>query len=373
MSQALRLGSYELKTQLAEGGFCEIWLAIQHGPMGFKRWCALKRLKASRRGEEASERALMAEARILSMLHHPHLISMIDFVHEPAHAQSYYTMPYVSGKTLGAVINKGFGTRDFVLADALYVGECLLDALSIVHALRDENTYPMHIVHCDISPENVLVSFEGQVYLIDFGIALSKLIARQTVSRTIVGKAQYLSPEQARADKPIDRRTDIYAAGLVLYYMFTGHEAYSSDPTRALQQARNPALPSLEAVGSIPTELANLVRAMLHPDPARRSEDAGAIAKHLHSLRQKYFPRHDPWKFRKHIGRLLAHDHQSERDFLASLQIGTQVITKDAELLTAQPIIQPSDDLLHAESTVPIMSPLTFDKSQPPQRQNGED
>lgn len=327
MQRSSRLGAYELKAKLAVGGFCEIWLAHQHGPMGFKRWCALKLLKDDQRREESSRRSLMAEARLVSRLDHPNLIYLLEFGHDAPSGQLYYSMPYVSGRSLTTLVQRGANTPYFGPAEALWIGARVLSGVHHVHALRDEDGKPLSVVHRDVSPENILISFDGALRLIDFGIALSHLVSRQTHFRKVKGKAQYLSPEQARGEHELDARTDIYAIGLVMFYLLSGQEAYSSDFMTALHQARNPQLPSLDQVADIPREIASAVTSMLRVDRRHRAADARELSRRFDSLLGKFYPGYDEWSFRKNVQAILAREKQEELDFLSSLSSGTQVIS----------------------------------------------
>jgi serine/threonine-protein kinase len=329
MQPASTIGPYELRTKLAVGGFCEIWLARQSGPMGFRRWCALKILKEDHRTQDASQRALMAEARLLTRFDHDAIIDIHSFGQDKASGLLYYSMPYISGKTLSTLVERGQKSPYFGVAEALWIGANLLSALDHVHNLRDEQGHKVGIVHRDVSPENVLVTYDGRVKLIDFGIALSHLITRQTQFRRIKGKAQYLAPEQANGVQDLDRRVDIYAAGLVLFFLLTGREAYSSDFMTALSQARNPKLPPISKIADIPNEIATRVQSMLAIDPNRRPSDAGDLSRRLYGLLHKFYPGYNQWSFQDAIRNILVRDHANELDFLAALNVGTQVIRND--------------------------------------------
>ena len=330
---ALHIGSHTLRVKLAVGGYCNVWLSAQRAPMGFRRWCALKVLKDEYVGDDAMERALMMEARLVASLQHPNLISLLEFGHDPGTRQVYYTMPYIQGRSLSTVVQWGAlsPAARFGVPEAYWLGARILDALGHLHAAVDEQGRPMHAVHRDVSPENVLLSHEGQIYVIDFGIAISSMFSRQTHFRRIKGKPQYLSPEQARGEDRLDRRTDIYATGLLMFLMLTGREAYSSDPMTALSQARHPSIPPLEAITDLPAELTGPINAMLHPSANHRPNDASALARHMRALLRKYYPHYDAWNFRENIQGLMMRAKREDRDMLASLASGTKVIREQPE------------------------------------------
>ncbi len=350
MNQSTRIKDYELRTKLAVGGFCDIWLAQHLGAMGQKRWCVLKLLKEEFRGDETSRRALTAEARLLGRMQHPNIIPLLEFNEEPSQDLLFCALPYLQGRTLNHLVARGTKSAYYGPAEALWIAVELLDALGYVHNLTDEQGMPLTIVHRDVSPENIIVTFDGKLQLFDFGIALSELMTRQTQLRRVKGKAQYLSPEQARGERQLDRRTDIYASGLILFYLFSGREAYSRDFMAALNQARNPKIPPLNKLVELPPDIANLVSSMLSPDLARRPSDARDLARRFNALLHRYYPSYDRWSFTDQIRAILKVEQQEELDFVSSLSArGTQVISlddMDDDVDTAPPEL--------SESTTPL-------------------
>jgi serine/threonine-protein kinase len=324
-----QLGSYELRTKLAIGGFSEVWLARQQGAAGFVRPCAVKVLREDFVRDEAARKAIMAEARLLARFDHPHIMAMLEFGLEPTTQLLYYAMPYVPGRTLCTLIERSRQSPYFGVAEALWIGARMLSALHYAHTYTDPRYGPLHIVHRDISPENVLVGHDGSLRLIDFGIALSGIVSRDTRARRVKGKAQYLSPEQARGVPELDARTDIYAAGLVLYLMLTGREAFSEDPMQAILEAQNPRITPVAQLADIPRELAALIDAMLEPDLNQRRVSAFDAGRALSSILQRFYPGYDEHTFRAAVEALLARERQDDLELLAALEGGTQVIHQE--------------------------------------------
>lgn len=361
MSAPTQIQNYTLRTKLATGGFCDIWLAQHKGGMSQRRWCVLKLLREEFRQDDYSRKALTAEAILLARMAHPNIVHLIEFGEDPGTKQLYCALPYLQGKTLNHVVTRGTKSPYYGPAEALWIGIELLDALAYIHDLSDEQGKPLSVVHRDVSPENVIVTFNtGRIQLLDFGIALSELMTRQTQLRRVKGKAQYLSPEQARGDRELDRRTDIYAAGLVLFYLFSGREAYPRDFMAALNMARNPKLPPLNKLVDLPHDIIHTVSSMLHVEPAHRPSNARKLARHLSTLLQRYYPGYDRWSFADQIHAILKHEIQAEHDFIASLCAGgTQIIASDdleetnPRELSEQtsPLVSPDDDPLNRPST----------------------
>ncbi len=352
MSQTSQIKNYTLSTKIAQGGFCDIWLAQHHGAMAQKRWCVLKLLKEEFRRDDTSRKALTAEALLLAQMHHPNIIHLIEFGEDSPTQQLFCTLPYLQGKTLNTLVARGTKSAYYGPAEALWIAVEILDALAHVHDLTDQQGQQLNIVHRDVSPENVIVTFDGKIKLIDFGIALSELMTRQTQLRKVKGKAQYLSPEQARGERELDRRTDIYAAGLILYFLFSGHEAYPRDFMAALNMARNPKIKPLNQVVDLPHDVVHLVASMLQIDPTHRPSNARKLARHFRTLLQRYYPGYDRWSFADQTRAILKHDIQNERDFISGLSAGGTQIIKEEDLLEDT---SPPNQL--NESTTPLSSP----------------
>jgi eukaryotic-like serine/threonine-protein kinase len=355
-----QLGSYELRTKLAIGGFSEVWLARQQGPMGFVRPCALKVLRADFVQDEAARKALMAEARLLARFDHPNIMGMLEFGLDAGSQHLYYAMPYVAGRTLVTLTERARQSPYFGMPEALWISAKMCSALHYVHSFVDPRQGPLRIVHRDISPENVLVGHDGSLRLIDFGIALSGIVSRDTRARRVKGKAQYLSPEQARGVQELDARTDIYAAGLVLYLLLTGHEAFSGDPMQAILEAQNPHFTPAAQLADIPRELASLLDGMLEPDVARRRTTAHEAARGLLNILQRFYPGYDEFAFHAAVEALLARERQEDMDLLASLEGGTQVIKQEEIELVSLDEVTSSQERQRAAlyKTVPDMASM---------------
>jgi serine/threonine-protein kinase len=356
-----RLGPHELKLKLAVGGYCDIWLARSNGPYGFQRWCALKTPRPEFRGDESQRRSLAAEARLMARMDHPRVVSLMDFGQDQATGELFLTMPYIQGRTLSTLVKRGHDTPLFGTADALLIGADLLDALGHVHALRDEHRNLLNIVHRDVSPENVMIGYDGHVRLIDFGIAISEMVSRHTQVHTVKGKAQYLSPEQANGSPPLDRRSDVFSAGLVMYYMLTGTEPFASDNVfTSIAKARVADVPPAHTIASVPRDVSALVHAMLTRDLNQRPADANDLARKMTTLRQKLYPAFTRAKMRSHIEMLLEEERMEDTGVIASVSGGTQVIRAEPE-----PEPQPAQ---RAPDRAPQYTPPVYD-APPPRRE----
>ncbi len=272
------LGRYRLIRKLATGGMAEIWLATAEGPEGFKKKLVVKKILPNLAEDDEFVRMFLDEARIAARLNHPNVAQIFDL--GEAEGCFFLAMEYVPGKDLRRVYQDSAraGDRLPVPLTARVLIESA-KALDYAHHAADEHGRPLQIVHRDVSPQNILVTFQGGVKLVDFGIAKAADQASQTRTGVLKGKYSYMSPEQA-AGLAIDGRTDIFALGIVGYELVTGFRLFKRDTeVLTLQAVRDCkiALPS-SVNASIPRDLdAILMRAL-----ARKVEDryatAGALA-----------------------------------------------------------------------------------------------
>ena len=271
------LGGYEILYQLKAGGMGEVLLARKRGPSGFERLAAVKTIRAELRAQEHLRRMFLDEAQLLARLGHPAIAQIHDFGEDQG--TLFLAMEYVAGVAF----------RDLVarrVLPAQVSARAMAEALRGLHAaheLCDLGGQPLGVVHRDVSPDNLMLTFDGQVKVLDFGIALMR--GRQapvTELGTIKGKPPYLSPEQIK-NQAIDRRTDIFAAGVVLHEMLTSRRLFDGDSLLAIARAieLDPIEPPSTAAGPLPAGLDEAVMAALERDPARRWPTAAAFARAL--------------------------------------------------------------------------------------------
>lgn len=284
-----RFGPYQVQKKIATGGMAEVYLARETGIAGFERTVVLKRILPEHRKNEDFVAMFLDEARLLGALSHPNIAQVFD-VGEIDGAY-YLVMEYVRGATLRTLIDKAVrrGMRGLPEKEALGIALQLAEALSYVHSRRDDNGRPLRIVHRDLNPANVIVSYDGAVKLIDFGIAKAATRRHETRVGIVKGTYGYMAPEQLTADVPLDLRADVFTLGIVLYEMCTGEHPFDGSDlvsmlTRMLQG--DYAKPST-IVLTFPPLLERLIRKCLAGDPMRRPADVGelieGIAQHLES------------------------------------------------------------------------------------------
>lgn len=242
-SRLSKLGPYKILRPLAVGGQAEVLLGELRGPGGFSVRHALKVLKDPLGGQRPTDvppaRALVAEARLLAQLAHPHTLSIhgLDVFDD----RLVMVLEYVGGRSLAIVLERlARMGRAMPVEHALWIARCVALALDRAHDLQDDGGRRLNVIHRDVNPQNVLLGFDGRVKLIDFGIAISRIASRDTRLGIVKGKPDFMSPEQAYGVDDIDHRSDIYSLGLVLYEMLTGVRPLAGTTEQALDRARNP-------------------------------------------------------------------------------------------------------------------------------------
>jgi serine/threonine-protein kinase len=271
---------YRILSRLRSGGMATLYLAARQGAAGFSRPVAIKMIHPHLADDPECERMFVEEARMLARIVHPNVVHVEELIeHE---GSLHLVMEYVEGCSLGQLSSALTGTgRRFVPDVAAYIAMQVASGLHAAHEARGENGEPLGIVHRDVSPQNVLVARQGHVKLIDFGIAKVRSGDRSTTG-SLRGKIRYMSPEQAWG-RPVDRRTDIYALGVVLWEMLTGRRLFEAPNDFALlENVRSPHIvPPAALVPGVPRALSDVVMAALEPEPARRPRTANDLRRML--------------------------------------------------------------------------------------------
>ncbi len=282
MKEPIPFGRYLLLDRIDVGGMAEVFRA--RGPGG--ETCAVKRLLPGLGDDRELVSMFVDEARLAVQLEHPGVVEVHDLGRV---GDSYYiAMDYVAGVDLGALLGqlRGSGQRLPVELAAFVAREAAL-ALDHVHRRRDRAGRLLGIVHRDVSPQNVLLSFAGEVKLIDFGIARWAARERPADERVLRGKVSYMSPEQAEG-RPVDPRSDVFALGVVLHEMLAGVRLFRGDSELAvLQQIRDAAVPPPSLVNpEVPAALDRAALRALERDPAQRFDSAADLAEAIAPMAQ---------------------------------------------------------------------------------------
>ena len=275
-----RLGNYELIRLLAQGGMADIYLARQ---LDLDRHVALKVLNPQRTQDADARTMFLDEARLVGMLSHEHLASVYDAAVEGG--IHYLAMEYVDGADLRELVSRAHAMNMAIpYTTALTIVAHTAAGLDYAHR-RDVDGRPLRLVHRDVSLSNIMITQDGSVKLIDFGIAISTASLHHTNPGVVRGKAAYMSPEQALGD-PCDLRTDVFALGVVLYELCTGQRCFqgNSDFERMLSVVRGDYVPPSVIVPEIPAALEQVICTALSLDPAHRFPSAAAMIEALEAV-----------------------------------------------------------------------------------------
>jgi hypothetical protein len=280
------LGPYHLISKVAQGGMAELFLADYLREDSFRRRVALKRILPHFAANEEFIHMFIREARLAALLQHPNIVQVFDY--GKISDVSFIAMEYIDGKNLGQIIS--LMQQGLPIEAAVFVFSEICKGLEYSHSKVDDQTgEALNIVHRDISPQNILVSFQGEVKISDFGISKARTEPNLTQVGMIKGKLMYLAPEQLTGDG-VDHRLDLYALGLVFYQALTGHFAYQFDSeVEAIQNIPTVAIEPLRHLNAdIPEELERIVLKCLAKNVAARYQSAAAIHADLASFKKKH-------------------------------------------------------------------------------------
>ena len=243
-----KLDKYEVLAPLAVGGMAELYVARTTGVEGFERLCVLKRILPQYARDDEFVAMFLDEARLAATLHHPNVIQVYDIGQKDG--LYYFAMEYVHGQDLAAIISAARRQkRGLKLEHSIAIAAEVAAGLHHAHEQRDPRGTPLGIVHRDVSPTNILVSYDGNVKVVDFGIAKAAARRTMTTAGSAKGKLGYMSPEQVRAHRDLDRRSDVFSLGIVLYELTTGKPLFRGDSDFAIaEQIVEGTIPSPRAV-----------------------------------------------------------------------------------------------------------------------------
>lgn len=298
-------GRYQLLEKIAAGGMAEVFKARMRGEEGFEKIVAIKRILPHMADNDDFITMFVDEAKLAAQLTHNNIIHIYDL--GKVDAYHYIAMEYVDGKDLRSILKQG-NERGYPLPPelAILVASKIANALDYAHRRMGMDGKELNLVHRDVSPQNILISFEGDIKLCDFGIAKAATKVSQTQTGALKGKLQYMSPEQAWGKK-IDRRTDIFSLGIVLFEMLSGERLFTGDTDLTiLEQVRDAKVvaPSTKNP-DVPKKLDQVVLKALAKNPQDRYQNASEFEKELLSILYSYQPTPGPADLAIYMHRLL--------------------------------------------------------------------
>ncbi|HEY0880572.1 MAG TPA: serine/threonine-protein kinase, partial [Archangium sp.] len=273
LERGSRLGKYEIHGRLSVGGMAELYLASLSGAGGFRKFVALKRVLPSISENEDFLRMFLDEARITASLSHSAIAQVFELAEDPQTKEPILVMEFVAGQNL-----EQLSVRAKARKVTLPVGFTARVAYEVLMGLHSAHGFvepatgkPMPVIHRDINPRNVMVTYTGGTKIIDFGIAKARGRLNQTQAGFVKGTLQYMAPEQVTA-KDVDGRTDLFSASVLFYELFTGKRLFDEGSDAVImQRVVRGEIPHLaREAPDLDDELADVIMKGLERDPARR-------------------------------------------------------------------------------------------------------
>src|SRR6187551_1028531 len=272
-----RLADFEIIRRLGAGGMAEVFLAKRRGAEGTYKLLVVKRILPQHISSDSFRAMFAEEARLATRLNHPNIVQVYDF-QDAGEAGQLLSMEYVEGPDLGKVMRRARKEDERLppYVAAFIVSE-VARGLHYAHERTAERGQPLEIVHRDVSPQNILLSFDGAVKVADFGIATANVFREEP--GVLKGKTAYMSPEQARADK-CDRRSDIFSLGVVFHELLAGRPLHGAAEGAELLEAVRAGMvePPSTFVRGIPSDLEEIVMRALAKNPDQRFQTARDMA-----------------------------------------------------------------------------------------------
>lgn len=276
---------YEVLAPIGRGGMAEIFLAATRGAQGFRKRCVIKKILPEYANHQRFRAMFTAEAKLAALLEHPNLVQTIELQEQGD--ELFIIMEHIAGISLAKLLSRCAQRAEQIpLAEALYIMTELSKGLVYAHEKRDQAGRPLGLIHRDISPANVLISFEGVVKLSDFGIAKARFIPSLTNKGDVKGKLSYMAPETVAGDS-IDQRSDIWSLGVVLWELLSNRRLFSTADPGAMEQIFHGQVRPLSAQRpDLPPALLAVVEQMLTRDREQRFQHAEAMLRALQSVAQ---------------------------------------------------------------------------------------
>jgi len=312
-----RFGQYTLLERIAVGGMAEVWKARMRGVEGFQKTVAIKRILPHMTDNAEFVGMFIDEAKLAAQLTHPNIVHIYDL--GKLGRDYYIAMEYVDGRDLRSLLNaarrKGM---PLPLGLSLLIAARVASALDYAHRKRDFEDQELGLVHRDVSPQNVLLTSDGDVKLCDFGIAKAVSKASQTQMGALKGKLQYMSPEQAWG-RPVDSRSDLFSLGAVLFEMVTGERLFTGDSEISVLESvrqghtRRPS----QVDPTVPREVDEIVARALGIDPKDRFQSAGEMKQRLEAALSALAPATSPTDLGLYVRQVMEPDTAERAEPLA--------------------------------------------------------
>lgn len=279
------LGRYELLLPIASGGMAMVWAARLKGTRGFQKIVAVKTMLPKLSEDDQFEQMFLDEATLASQVHHPHIVEILDLGEQDG--VLFLVMEWIDGVPLNQLMKASRASGGVPIPVAVRITMQACAGLHAAHELRGPDGKAVGLVHRDVSPQNIMVTYDGVAKVVDFGVAKATAMGSgATVAGQIKGKVAYMAPEQVKG-ADIDRRADIFAMGIVLYALTTGKHPFRRESEAATMYnicAPQPVMPPRKVVPDYPIELERIVLRALAKDVDKRYQSANELLKDLDQL-----------------------------------------------------------------------------------------
>lgn len=341
----VRFGKYTLVDRIAVGGMAEIFLARQAGLEGFEKTIVIKRIRPHLSKQPNFVKMFLNEAKLAAQLNHPNIVQIYDL--GKINESYFIAMEYIFGRDMRRIIPKADALGiPFPMVYALKIASSVCEGLYYAHQRADLYGHPLHIVHRDVTPENIFVSFDGTVKVLDFGIAKAANQIEQTRAGEIKGKLSYMSPEQCMG-KQLDNRSDLFSLGVVLYEWLTGFKLFTGDSEVAILKSITEGkiyAPSYFKA-DIPEAVEAILMKALEKDRERRYQTAWEMQYDLDQFLSQYEFTPSNIHLSNFLKQLFNDELEEERERLAALRAppGPEEIVEEAEEIISS--IEPISEL----------------------------
>ena len=362
--QAKQLGDkYILLDLLGIGGMAEVFRAKQLGQQGFEKQIVIKKLLPQVAQDKEMVRLFIGEARLAAMLQHENVAATYDF--GEIDGCYFLAMEYLAGVDLHTLLKK---TRELgerlEMRHALMIAGKICEGMDYAHRLKDFQNKPLNIIHRDLTPHNIFVTYDGKVKILDFGVAKAEILDNKTQVGVVKGKLSYMSPEQISGEK-VDARSDIFSIGILLYEMLSGQRMYEGDTAALIQKCLTVEYVRLEEIiPDLPAELYAILDKALDRDREKRYQSVAQMQADIEDLMFNIARRTDSKSMQSYIRGLF------EEEYSAAQEKSTRAM--DGSSRAAMPPRQDKTVVLQPENAAEAASPPDRRGQEPPRGDAGK-
>jgi serine/threonine protein kinase/predicted ATPase len=306
-------GKYELVDKIGTGGMAEVYLAKSYGAEGLQKSLVIKRILPEYSENQRFIEMFISEAKIAVLLNHPNIVQIYDF--GKVDDDFYLAMEYVEGDDLARVLSAcDRAGKPLSIGEAVYIAVEVAKGLHYAHQRKDEFGAELSIVHRDISPQNLLISVDGTVKIVDFGIAKATSVAEENPEQ-VKGKFSYMSPEQA-SGQPVDHRSDLFSLGVVIFELVCGRSLFKQTThEETLSLVKSAVVPDISNLNAdVPEQLEHLLYKVLARKPDERFQSARELQVELTRVLYSLGDIHDAMTLSSHIRTVEAHTQDRDLD-----------------------------------------------------------